>query len=241
MQGVELSFIKNFELKASTIATLKQDDLILTHRDLITSARSMSDLITFDELIEEQFLERSGSLVKNGPGYSRNPKNAIYDIDQNGKVILQRQRKMNYKNAAWYIAPQSTDHPDFQQFVRADNNRDLISEGIDLCALSIPLQGKVLSAPYTNSFSFKGYMAFENTALFCNVPLEFAGFYVAPMTDKDYQCPAAELPLEYPNWNEKFYSPVCRGWYTQQRSNPTHSTQTNLYLFADKISNVGIT
>ena len=63
MQSVELGFIKNLELKASTIASLKQNDMILTHRDLLASATSVSDLITHPDLIEQSFLDTSGSLL----------------------------------------------------------------------------------------------------------------------------------------------------------------------------------
>ena len=111
------------------------------------------------------------------------------------------------------MAPQATDHPDFVEFVKSDNNRALMNEGLDFCAMTIPYQGEVLQSPYSNSFSFKGYAGFEESAIFCNVPLEFVGFYVTPMTDESYQCPVSALPFEYPNWNEKFYSPLCRVWY----------------------------
>ena len=47
----------------------------------------------------------------------------------------------------------------------------------------------------------------------CTHPSIFKNYYVGEVKDKDYLCPASELPFEYSDWNEKWYSPVCRGWF----------------------------
>lgn len=66
----------------------------------------------------------------------------------------------------------------------------------------------------------------------CTHPATFKKYYVEEMDDVDYSCPASELPFEYSDWNEKWYSPVCRDWFKEQRETLKHGTLSDLYLFA---------
>ena len=52
------------------------------------------------------------------------------------------------------------------------------------------------------------------------------------MDNPDYSCPEEELPISLADWNDKNYSPVCRGWFKDQKANPDHGTLSDLYTFA---------
>ena len=49
----------------------------------------------------------------------------------------------------------------------------------------------------------------------------------------EYDCPADKFPHEYPEWNNKWYSPLCRSWYNDQKSKPKQNTLGDLYVFAN--------
>ena len=51
--------------------------------------------------------------------------------------------------------------------------------------------------------------------------------------DANYECDLNSMGYDYENWQNHWYSPVCRGWYRLQADNPDHSTVTDLYTFAD--------
>ena len=53
------------------------------------------------------------------------------------------------------------------------------------------------------------------------------------MDNPDYSCPVEELPISPADWNDKNYSPVCRGWFKDQKANPDHGTLSDLYTFAE--------
>ena len=48
------------------------------------------------------------------------------------------------------------------------------------------------------------------------------------------------MPFEYSDWNEKWFSPVCRGWFKHSRDNPKHGTLSDLYLFASGEEQYGL-
>jgi hypothetical protein len=63
------------------------------------------------------------------------------------------------------------------------------------------------------------------------------------MVDPTYSCPKSETTLRG-EWNEKWYSPVCRGWYKQTKENwdpvSKRGIITDLYLYAG-VSTLGLT
>ena len=80
----------------------------------------------------------------------------------------------------------------------------------------------------------------EDTGVMCSTPLQEESHFSNPMNDDDYICPAESLPLDYPNWDEKWYSPLCRGWFQDQQASPYVSTMTDLYVYTD-FETVGMT
>ena len=82
-------------------------------------------------------------------------------------------------------------------------------------------------------------MGLENSAMMCSVPLSDEDFFSEPISVDDYSCPQSSLPLEYPNWNEKWYSPVCREWYQDQKKTPYKASMTDLYTYSTQ--EIGLT
>ena len=72
----------------------------------------------------------------------------------------------------------------------------------------------------------------QDSAILCTHPKDFNDYYVNEMTTEGYSCPISELPFEYSDWNEKWYSPVCRDWFKKQRDDKYHCTLSDLYIFA---------
>ena len=54
------------------------------------------------------------------------------------------------------------------------------------------------------------------------------------MDDPEYSCPVEELPYAYPEWNPKWYSPLCRPWLKEQKSAPDQNTLSDLYIQANE-------
>ena len=74
-----------------------------------------------------------------------------------------------------------------------------------------------------------------DSAIFCNGPSRFSSLFINELNITDYFCPVDLLPYEYPDWNEKWYSPVCRGWYQEQFKKQDQNIITDLYIYADGI------
>ena len=83
----------------------------------------------------------------------------------------------------------------------------------------MPFVGQVLQdVEYFSSGVFVGH---KETGMFCNNPLTVQQFYhQAMIKDPDYVCDETAFPFEYDGWNNKWYSPLCRGWYKEQASKP---------------------
>ena len=52
------------------------------------------------------------------------------------------------------------------------------------------------------------------------------------MTSESYKCPESMLPFEYSNWNEKWYSPVCRDWFKESMSAGNRGMISDPYMMA---------
>ena len=61
------------------------------------------------------------------------------------------------------------------------------------------------------------------------------------MTSESYQCPASVLPFEYSGWDEKWYSPVCRGWFKDSLSAGNRGIISDPYMMAGFNNTIGIT
>ena len=72
-----------------------------------------------------------------------------------------------------------------------------------------------------------------NSAILCTHPVNYNSYYNESMTNKDYQCEEEDLPISMPDWDSKWYSPVCRNWFKDQKDNHTHGTLSDLYTFAE--------
>jgi len=68
----------------------------------------------------------------------------------------------------------------------------------------------------------------------CLGPMSNGESFNKPQTDKDYNCTRPNIP----NWQSKWYSPVCRTWYKQQKTQwesnkkTRRGIMTSLYTFA---------
>ena len=86
---------------------------------------------------------------------------------------------------------------------------------------------------YSNSIDSGSYLGLAESSIFCNSPLALNKFFSNEVSDADYSCPVSDLPFEYPNWKDKWYSPICRPWYQLQKDNPRQTTLGDLYQFAN--------
>ena len=55
-------------------------------------------------------------------------------------------------------------------------------------------------------------MGMADSAIFCYDPIRTKPWHTQEMVG-NYTCSADELPVDYTDWNEKWYSPVCRNWF----------------------------
>ena len=97
-----------------------------------------------------------------------------------------------------------------------------------------------VNAGYSNPKNIGSYIGLADSALLCVRPAESFDYYKNAMEQSDYSCPASEIPFSYPEWNEKWYSPVCRDWFKDQRASISHGIISDVYAFA-KESEMGLT
>ena len=100
--------------------------------------------------------------------------------------------------------------------------------------------GETLSTEYSRTVSSGSYIGTANTGVFCNSPLAIPNFFSQPMEQDTYQCEAEQLPYTPVDWNPKYYSPLCRPWFQNQREKPDQNTLSDVYVFADS-GNFGLT
>ena len=75
----------------------------------------------------------------------------------------------------------------------------------------------------------------------CDSPADFSGYFYHEMSSKSYHCPASELPFSYPDWNPKWYSPLCRGWYKASKTAGNRGIISDPYMMAQVDNAIGIT
>ena len=66
-----------------------------------------------------------------------------------------------------------------------------------------------------------------------NLELATQKAYAFPMDhDDNYYCIRKD---QEPEWNQKWYSPICRGWYQAQETDSNFTMLSNPYLFSSDI------
>ena len=76
--------------------------------------------------------------------------------------------------------------------------------------------------------SDKVYFGMKDSAILCTMQ-DLYSYMTEPMNSPTYTCPAANIPYDYPAWNDKFLSPVCRDWFLDQEAAPQHISLSDLY------------
>ena len=90
-----------------------------------------------------------------------------------------------------------------------------------------------LNAGYAKIQDEGSFIGMANSAILCTHPVNYNAYYNSSMTNNDYLCEEEDLPINPPDWDSKWYSPVCRSWFKDQRDNPSHGTLSDLYTFAE--------
>lgn len=75
-------------------------------------------------------------------------------------------------------------------------------------------------------------MGVKSTGMICEVPTLSFDFYNKDKewSTAEYDCDFSELPFNYPGWDRKWYSPICRDWFKEQESHPTRNTLGDIYI-----------
>jgi len=112
------------------------------------------------------------------------------------------------KKASWYNMPRRPPPRDEGPILR---------EGIEMCAQSLPFMGEYLTDDHTSSFGTFNYIGFTDSGVMCAAPLMAHSYFtVQKMEDENYNCTRDMVPEYFDEWNEKWYSPLCRDWYIEQ-------------------------
>ena len=137
-----------------------------------------------------------------------------------------------WQHQAWYMTPDDPDSAAWQRLLGDSEFSDEIINSRKLCSQAIPFIGEFLQGD--DYFAAGSFLGQAETGMFCNTPLTVNQFFSSPMDgDPDYACPKSEFPHKYPTWNPKWYSPLCRGWYKEQKSKSSQNTLSDLYTFAN--------
>ena len=96
--------------------------------------------------------------------------------------------------------------------------------------------GDNLDFGYTHIFGGSPTYFGMNNGMFCVGPLANLGIFNLPLTSADYEC----LRDDIKDWNSKWYSPVCRGWFkkaaAQFNKTSPRGVMTNLYPNASPLT-----
>lgn len=141
-------------------------------------------------------------------------------------------KSLIWDQQAWYMTPQTETSPSWQKALKDSDFVSEFEKSKLTCLLSMPLIGEALQGQ--DYFSSGAFLGHKHSGLFCNTPFAINQFFNKPMVDdQNYVCRASDLPHEFSNWNDKWYSPVCRGWYKEQEQKPKQNTLSDLYIFAN--------
>ena len=103
-----------------------------------------------------------------------------------------------------------------------------------MCAQAVPLIGKALVTDYAKAVGTEAFLGLSGSGMFCNAPFKLTSFTSGPVNDPEYSCPSENLPFADESWDSKYYSPLCRSWYKDQKNRPEQNTLSDLYLFASE-------
>ena len=115
--------------------------------------------------------------------------------------------------ADWYLFPESTTSASWQKFYKNQTKVNMLEQDLKFCAYFAPLAGEALSELFQASFYQENYMAVANSGLMCKTPPRIEDLMYKEMQSQDYFCPVNETAINFPDWNPKYYSVLCRPWY----------------------------
>ena len=109
--------------------------------------------------------------------------------------------------------------------------------GVKACALAYPFI-KSLNREWSEIQGVRVYFGMKKSAILCSIK-DLYPYMTEPLTDPSYQCPASKIPYTFPDWNQKFLSPVCRDWFIDQEATPQHTIISDRYVSANARENAG--
>jgi len=114
-------------------------------------------------------------------------------------------------------------------------------QAFELCGFTHPFIGESLEQTYAHLYGPSTTYYGLDTGFHCLGPMSNFDVFTDLMGDPTYDC---KLP-EIKGWNNKYYNPVCRGWYAYQKKaydkNAPRGIITDLYLFAGDPPGIGLT
>ena len=91
---------------------------------------------------------------------------------------------------------------------------EAVNRDAELCGMTVPFTSKAgINAGFANTQYDGSYIGMADSAVLCSHPTEKFDFFTQNMTIDDYKCIEEDLPIEPPEWYDKWYSPVCRDWF----------------------------
>ena len=114
-----------------------------------------------------------------------------------------------WDKSVWYLSPEKEDSSNRQNaLINSEFKAKLDADKIT-CAVSVPFIGKATNTNYARATGSYTYLGLADSGLFCDSQLSINDFYTQKMTSPDYNCSVSN----YPNWDPKWFSPLCRPWF----------------------------
>ena len=79
--------------------------------------------------------------------------------------------------------------------------------------MSVPFMGWALSTGYSRPKGSHVYFGMNNSGIMCANPMRLVSYNFQPINSDTFNCPETDLALTFPEWNSKWYSPLCRPWF----------------------------
>ena len=76
------------------------------------------------------------------------------------------------------------------------------------------------------------YVGLADSGGMCGHGAKYSAYFNKPLRSQSYQCPASTLPFDYPDWNPKWYNPLCRGWYKASEKAGNRGIISDPYMMA---------
>ena len=180
---------------------------------LYSASQSISNLISDpSQMPKDYLLNEANKLVVN-----------TYEFFNNTSKRDETINEPIWNKSTWYISPS----PPIDYSAIKDVNRD-----IDFCGMTVPFTSEAaLNANYTKLSEPGSFIGMADSAVLCAHPIKYFDFYTQSEDNTDYNCLGSDLPITIPNWEEKWYSPVCRDWFKEQKAAPNHGTLSDIYTY----------